>query len=453
METSDILSRIRARYPTRLYLTYVGGKSLCLHYPAELAREQELRGAIAQLPLDMRQDPCDADLELWLSLEPCQGEREPVLCLRCGEDCFYFPGPEPENGVMWTLYALAMELPFLRGKSPAKLRTVTYSADQQALAARLLKSADYWQRTLAAETLPPLLEKAVTAGVKGMLSRAPRFSERPYTASGRELLARSQRLLPPSAQQTRCGELAARLWGEEPFEQDLDAWCAMMKRRPAFAAALKQAEAQVCGELFRMPMMESVVRVRDAVQELSQHFDVKEEQRRVSAELDAPLDFKRLPPEEIRRLFVELDRAYESMARKKIAAALLEPLAQKLKKRVEDAIPSALAALRDWNRSLRGFCRVNGHEERLNIGWDCCGELRDEDLLVVENGWSDAMLRDLNTRSGVVDGYYLACWFCSSGIYTRTREYNEQMSSEMAPIPGMTEHLIVALMQKPILEE
>ena len=453
MEKREVLSRIRERYPASLYLTFVGGRSLYIRYDAALGEERigRLRAAITQLSLDERAREEEADLLISLGTEPCPGEKEKLLCLRCRDERYYFPDPNSEEAVMWTVYSLVKDLTWRQGKSPAKLRCITYSADQQALAARVLNTAEYWQHTLGAEVLPPLLEKAVTGAVSALERHAPCFAGRPLTAAGRDLIQQSLRLLPPPARQQMSGrELARLLYGEQPFEQDLDAWCRLMAKRQDFAAALERAENQIASVMFHMPMMETVVRLRDAVQELGQRYAAQEERRALAAALEGPVSFKRLEQGEVERLFAEPERICAEMARKKIAAAMLEPLAARLKRRVDQATPRALAAMRDWNRSLRDFCRVDV-DERLNVSWEQ-SELREDDLIINDNGWSDSMLRGLYTNSGVIGGFYVCAWFCNPGLITRTREQNEQMSEEMSPIPGMTEHLIAALLQQPILE-
>lgn len=455
MDKSDILSRICSRYPARLYLTFVGGRSVYIQYGENLdtALKERLSRAISQLPLDRKTNPGDAELKLTLSMEPCPGEASPMLCLRCGDQRFFYPEPASEDGVMWTLYVLVRALPSLEGKTIAKLRAVTYSADQQALAARLLNSADYWQQTLSAEVLPPVLEKAVRSSIGGMLSHAPRFSERPLTAGGHELVQSAAHRLRAPLQQIKRGELARRLYGDQPFEQDLDAWCRMLQGKKPFREALMRAEMMVSDALFHLPMMESVVRLRDAAQELSLRFDTKEDQRRLAEALDAPGDYKRLPREQIKQIFAEVDRIGKEIAEKKLSALLLKPLAMRLRAREEEVIPTALDAMREWNCSLREFCRVAGEDDRLNIGWDRCGELRDEDLMINENGWSGWMLRRLYTGIGARDGYYVINWFCSRGVYELARDHIEQMSHEMTPLPGMTEKLVVALQYSPIRED
>ncbi len=453
MENSDILSRIRARYPAGLYLSFGGGKSLYIRYSPALGEEriQKLRAAITRLSLDERGAEDEADLLICLDLELCPGAGEEMVCLRSREDRFYFPEENCEDAVMWTVYSLARDLPWLRGNSPARLKCVTYSADQQALAARVLSTAEYWQQSLGADVLPPMLEKAVIGITAPMEKRAPRFSGRPLGSAGRDLVQQSLRLLPPPSRQQMSGrELARLLYGEQPFEQELDAWCGLMAKRPDFTAALERAEGQIAAALFQRPMMEAGVRLRDAVQELGQRFSVQEERRALASALEGPVTFKRLDQTEVERMFGDADRICAAMARKKIAAALLEPLAARLKRRVEEATPLALAAMRDWNRSLRDFCKVEV-EERLNVSWERA-QLDEDDLIINDNGWSDTMLRTLYTNSGLIGGFYVNTWFCSPGLVERTREKNEQMSDKMTPVPGMTEHLIVALMHQPILE-
>ena len=453
MEKSDILSRIRTRYTAGLYLTFGGGKSLYIQYSPALgeARIQRLRAAVTQLSLDEREGEDEANLLIRLDLEPCPGSGEEMVCLRCREDRFYFPEENCEDAVMWTVYSLARDLPWLRGSSPARLKCITYSADQQALAARVLSTAEYWQHTLGAELLPPLLEKAVIGCAAAMEKRAPRFAGRPLGPAGRDLVQQSLRLLPPPSRQQMSGrELARLLFGERPFEQELDAWCGLMAKRPEFTAALERAEGQIAAALFHWPMMEAGVRLRDAVQELGQRFSVQEERRALASALEGPVIFRRLEQDEIERMYAEAERICAAMAKKKIAAALLEPLAARLKRRVEEATPAALAAMREWSRALRDFCRVDV-EERLDVSWERA-ELDENDLIINDNGWSDIMLRALYTNAGLIGGYYVSTWFCSTGLAERTREKNEQMSEKMSPVPGMTEHLIAALMHQPILE-
>ena len=453
MEKSDILSRIRTRYPAGLYLSFGGGKSLFIRYSPALGERwiQNLRAAVTQLSLDEREGEGEAGLLVCLDLEPCPGGEEELVCLRCGEERFFFPEENCEDAVMWTVYSLARDLPWLRGCSPARLKCVTYSADQQALAARVLSTAEYWQHTLGAEVLPPLLEKAVSGAVAPMEKRAPRFTGRPLGPAGRDLVQQSLRLLPPPGRQQMSGrELARLLYGEQPFERELDAWCGLMAHRPEFTAALERAEGQIAAALFHRPMLEALVRLRDAVQELGQRFSVQEERRALASALEGPVTFKRLEQGDVERAFAEAERICAVMARKKIAAALLEPLAARLKRRVEEATPRALTAMRDWNRALRDFCRVEV-EERLDVSWERA-ELEEDDLIIRDNGWSDPMLRTLYTNSGLIGGYYVSTWLCSPGLKERTREKNEQMSDKMSPVPGLTEHLIVALMHQPILE-
>ena len=451
MDERDILSRIRARYPARLFLAFVGGRSLRLHFGASIDEQSRaaLMGAVAQIPLDIRGEEQPADLDLWMERAPCPEEEGEVLWLRCGEQRFALLGEDPSDTLMWTLYCLAKELPALRALRTAKLRAETYSASQQALAAKLLRSADYWQQTLSTELLPKLLEGRISKEIRELTDMAPRSTDRPFTAEGRERVKASLNLFAKERQE-KLSSLAKELYGERPFSESLRDWTRRMEQEPAFREALQRAREEISKELFRLPMMEVSVRLRDAVQELERRFDPREDLQKAAEALRAQAPVKRLEPGTIQSIFKTAEEHYREAARKSIASAMLAPLAAWLKERVEGQMPSALRTMQDWNRSLRDFCRIHSGEDRLPIGWDRCGELRDEELTVAEDGWTGPFLRDLY-HSAAIRGYDVLTWAGSPAAIESVRPISPEMAREMLGLQGMTEQLVVALLQRPIL--
>ncbi|MBR5094314.1 MAG: hypothetical protein IK095_04395, partial [Oscillospiraceae bacterium] len=405
--------------------------------------------AFAQTPLDIRGEGQPAEMELSLYMAPCPDEEGPVLWLRCGDRELAFPGPAAEEAVMWALILLAKDEPSLQGKSLLKLRVETYSASQQALAAKLLASSDFWQHSLSAEALPKVMEETLQRSVRQLEEYVPAFTDRPFCNTGKEKVRRSLDLF-ARERQIKLEELAEELYGTHRFEDTLNAWIARTGKTPAFQQAMVQARDRIAEALFHLPMMEVPVRLRDAVQELARRHDPKGELEKARNAQRAKVSVRHLSADTIEDKFKGVNELYRSAAREMLCGAMLEPVAAWLRARVDEQMPTALRTLQDWDRSLRDFCKLSESGERVKIGWDRCGELKDEELSVAEDGWTAAMLRDLYTNAGIRNSYYVMAWICSQASCEEAKKSIDQMVREIVPLQGMTEQLVVALMQRPI---
>ena len=449
----DILQKITERYPINLYLPYVDSKrSLKILWDESLpvACRREIEQGMKKIPLY----PVDAraDLEVTICQEPCPGEEDPCLALRCEEKCFYFADEDPCISLLWTLYAMVQTLPFIQGITCAKIIAVNYSSMQQSLASSLLASAEYWQGALTAGVLAPILKAVIAEHAQGLVRQAPAFSSRPVTESGWAEIQKASGLF-AKKKQVRLQELAEQLFGQGDFVQELDAYCALLPRRDEFTQAVDAAFSSAAQQLYRLPLLEFEVRLNDAINELKNELSATNEMSSASKVLDKTATVKHLGPDQLRQVFEQADSLYTKIAEYKVKIVFLEALAERLKKKIAESVPRVLSTMQSWNRVLRPFCKIGTVKDKLDLGWDCCETLSPEQLRAEDNGWDGQMLYKLQTSAGIKGRYYLEAWLCSTKTYELCRNNASMFLSKMVEVPGLTEQLMIAFMAETIQEQ
>lgn len=446
----DILRQIKERYPIELYLPYVETERTINilwddNLPGEVRRRIEEE--MGKMSISSENN---ADLELRIGMESVPDGEGICLALHCEEKSFYFVHGDACNSLVWTLYALVRNLPFMRDKTRAKILAVTYSAMQQSLASSILASVEYWQRSLSEGVLKPVIQNAIEGHAQELARLAPTYSSRPVTESGWNEIKRTMVLL-PKRRQTSVQELSNCLFGEGDFEERLDAFCQLLVNRREFKDAVNSAVSSAAQSLCRFPLLNLEVRLRDAINEQKKELSAEIEIDVVKQALNKTVTVNKLSPEWIRKIFADADDIYAIIAKYKISILLLEALEKGLKEQYGQAVPKLLKTLQDWNKALHPFCKIGTVKKPLEIGWNCCEELPPECLYVKENEWDERMLYKLQTSEN--RSYYRETWFCSENVYEISRQNESMFINSMCPVYGLAEHLMVAFMTDIIQEQ
>lgn len=446
----DICRQIKERYPTQLYLPYVDAvKTVSIQWDGSLPQDlrRQIRQDLDLIPLPVQTE--GGDLKVRICMAPCPGE-DSCLCLQWEERSYFFAKDDQRSALIWTLYALVTDQAWFKKLSRAKICAITYSANQQGLASALLSTVDYWQSTLSEGVLTALIRDAVKHASQKLAAAIPNFSARPVTELGMTFI-RSTGGLFYRKQQIRLSELAEKLYGQYDFSEDIDAYCRFLLKRDDFNDAINEAFTAVSQSLYRLPLMEFSVRLRDAIEEL-RAAESDDYVRRAASAMEKSAYIRRLDYKQLGQIFAEADEQYRAMAEFRVRALVLNTLAARLQSFFNDVLPRTLRSIQEWNRSLRPFCKVGPIRDRLGIGWDQCGDISSDALRINDSSWDSQMLYALQTNTNIVDGYYLQTWFCSTRTFGEPFVQNGMFANSMTPVPGMAEQLMVGYMAESLQE-
>lgn len=439
----DIVKRICEKYRIEYNLTF-DRLLLPVHLTFSPAVPQELQDRI--LEGLCRTGVYQEDTGIPLMLTSCPDDTYELS--RAGETQYRFRNSVPSipfpdydisEAISWVIYIIASRKDWLNDCKGQYISCRCFSARQQSAAVRISKCVDAQYGTSVPEELVSRFYSKFRNYLSEVVDSAPRFSTRPITPEAFQALK-------GKPQEITLKSLAAALFGNEPFTQELDWYLSKVRSGNFYKESLAEAQRILASIAYRLPMS-AVGYFFTAV---GDYVDTIE---RVSLDSVTSLLSKRvtfsLTAENIRSSFLEVDQVYhhyfETTLQREFFRDALD-LAMPSVMKETHAVKMNIYRLRN---SLHRFCFLEQEHFFRNdsadspMSWKQLSELTDSEIFCPDVSWDSEALHDLQSEILAVSTPHT--WICSerlknlADMHMITDAYNTKSA------PVMDERLVWAL--------
>ena len=391
--------------------------------------ETEIRAGIRELALYASED---GSIRLLLDME---GDR---LRLWDGSHNYYFsPGPDRPLAVRWTVFGLVTGAVWTTELAEKTVSAGIYGAEQQLLAAALLKAAQEW---LAGEpSLQELLPKIVENGSRSYARRGPSLTCQPI----REKVWKDyDYAFLPVPCKGEDGELLLELYGDEDFTEQLRRYCRFVRGKPRYWKAIADAADSVRVGLYRQPVKGLMSALNAEVPELQSEYGRK---RAVPKPERRETKIPKLAPDTLEDAFKRWDKWYRGQLTAMLSEAFLTDLWTSSEKAISAEIHEAMQRIQDLKMELRDFCVFSTLPEgaielpRLDIGWDRIIDIENLRLSIPNTKWDSELLHRLQLQTAGLTDVWLTCPELAAAID------GAQFSGQTFGVPSLSSQTLVHL--------
>lgn len=434
-----ILSKICALYPVEEYYLMGSGASYTLARDLSLS-EADWRGILEKVERvqGLVRDNAPAQFRI------AKNANGQLLCSGEGRDyVFSEPGRGGEADLLWTLYALSC------GKAlPNRVRISArvLSAAQQSLAGALLAAKDSWFRGWTEEErqeIATIVKKILAEGTELLLRDLPRFSERPVTEQGWEMIRPRLRTAKASV---RLDEFAEQLFGDGSFADTLERFCQWRSGWNDFQRTAEDAAKRIERTLFQYPLDGAQVVLRESMADTENSSTdllepAKESLRQAwSGKLD---------PACVASAFQDTDKKFTAYASSLIQQKLWHAVSERLNEKLSEYKKAAFSTRVEWEDELRPFFAAGRAANRLNLTWN---QLNPSGLVAPWQDWTSERLSDIymfgKWQSEPQTG---SLWFANPDVVRESGE--SPMQHLLEPAHGLSRGVVVILNWEPLEEK
>lgn len=373
--------RIREKYPSNVLFTAWPPYRICLEFAAGFSAydRERLTGALRQMNVAPEEKATAGTRLVRISLEARQGGA--FRSVSCLDFKAYFEGEDWLEPMRWVVYALAWNMPWVRGCQDKTVTVRAFSARQQQLAYQFKAAV---RRQLEGGTMVDDTARAIAACIQeanNSLRRLPSYAARPIRAEGWEnVISPSNSWLSRIKHEERqwtLKALADQLFGRINVKEELDCWVGFLKGQPQFKEAMERAKGQIVKLLTHECQLADVGNVIERVRAIQKESDYSEEALLACVEdvekvLKRGVIFGGIQAENLISSFAEVTSAYDRAAEKRLGRELTAVLLDETAALLMEEQNRAIGHIQQIGQDMNRFCFLNSMtlSDPLKLSWN-----------------------------------------------------------------------------------
>lgn len=433
---------------------------ICDKYPIEYNLMPDLRTRSVTLrfsrdiPMELQDKIADGlellgvlveDRGMAVSLSAVQ-DREDTYSLSASGKEFYFStftgipfyGYDISEAIIWTIYILASNKPWLDPYQGKSISCRCFSARQQAAAMQISSSVlRQYQGDFSEDQLLEVF-RDLRLRVRPFAMQAPRFSAQPIEESvfdkckGRTIEA-------------SLSEIAQRLFGPLDFNQELEAYSKMIRDSKAYRNTLEEAVQKLVETAYQMPIMAvshlftEMGTLIDEIEPINATIYRQLLQETVRFSLNAA---------SLKQCFEEIDKAYLKGLLAELEIAFLREVCDKAHTAIYREFSDAKRGIIKLRNALGRFCFVSPDTFEMGadagmLSWKQLANLADRDVYSKNISWTPDSLDSL--QSVLMGTYSPHLWLCSQKLRNQAEAASIADVLITQAVPVMDDRLVWAI--------
>lgn len=437
---------------------------ICEKYPIEYTLMPDYRIRTvnltfgAQIPADLCDEILDGldrlgvyaeDTGLPMALDVSDIRENSYTLTLSGQEMFHFshfsgisfPGYQISEAIIWAVYIMASRKDWLDPYKGKFISCRCFSARQQATAIQISNSVDCQFQANISDSFVRKVFQDLGTLVSSFAKKAPRFSARPIEETVFEKYkGRSENV---SLQ-----ELSCRIFGSSSFEDELNAYCHMVKHSSAYVNQVEFAARKLTETAYNLPIMA----VSHLFTELGSLIDCVDHADFLPVSVRQTLLTEKvrfsLNATSLASCFSKLDEAYLDGICRKLQVLFLREVSEKAHTLINLELANARRSITQLRNALGHFCFIRQRSidqsgSDTSINWKKLSVLEDRDIYSTNLSWTPESFNDL--QSTIKSIYAPQLWICSEILrnQSQVQSITDLLITKSAPV--MDERLVWAI--------